>query len=1717
MSMSVKEVKTLFTLDAKSLKEGMKDADKSVKALQKEFTKSQKEANKFIKELKDVKKELKNLDKDIEIDLNINDTIDDIDDLIRQMEQVKRETRNLKREADDCLKGLNPDKIDLTTFGRIETLLKNMGRIEVINTDSIDKAQSKVRDLVSSLDNMELDMNINANYTNAKSFAENNGLRHWIDNNASGVSSGADDTQQALNRLIDIASDIANNKNNLNVERVNIGNDEDIKRLSSDVSGISNNIKNMVDSYKDVNQQTLESVANSKAYEEQIQKLASTMMKFGKIAKENFDFEFTENLNSKELEQELNKVMRVLKQTSNSIQADSKNALSIANAYQQVSAELKQVEAMQLKVNKACDDYTEGVKEAQEALKNIQKSGWPDEMFDELLGQEEALKGIVKQNEKQLEVIRKTNKELDEQKVLLNQKERQLKDEYNALQKNTKETKEQTEAIEKQDKALKQTKEGFKDIGASLNGFGDVLGVDINGFTSKIMGIKQAGSSAYKGIKGLGEAAGMSGKALATLGVTAGAVAGTLAVFVGAVGSVVAGLKGVYEVFKATLPEFKEFESAIAKTSAALYGGTSAITSYRDTLKDAFTNQGYTDNIDEFSDAFLRVHQMLNSFDDVDLSKLTEDILTVAEITKWDVNEITRAIKNMATNMGIDVTKALDMVYSAWQQTGDPANDLLDTFNEYSSQFNKMGVSADWAFEKIVKGLQSGVYNSDKIADSFKELWLRIADPADIDESELKALGYTLEDIANGSDAVVEAFDKLGISTNRFKEEVSKGGESAENALDTLITKITQVQDKATQQSIIAALFGAPGEDMGTQFFDYLTEAEEDIANFNGAVEESATIIESTLSYQLGELNNKWSAFKASFLEESIAPIVKALVEEITQHFDTLKTMALEQLVPAFEKLFFALIQPFIPENRADIVSWGEVLITAFAGGIEFAAKFINACQVIIQVFVAIGNSLANVWQIAKSFFGFFITSLGMIGNVLNSVFMGGIAFVNEFLLSCKGGFKDVITFAQNMGIGIYNAVGGAFSKCQKAAATFVNGFIDMYNKSIGNIPGVGKLGHVKWGSNFKEKAYKDYGSGRKAWEGNQSWEAYKYADTQFEAMISNGQSMMQGAAGEFGQNITDSVNALNKALEYAKFDENYAEYASWIEKLRKAQDKENQAIEKKKQTQLEINQLKEEENKNTEKDKITGNDITKDELKKKQEALKEAQKQEQEAKKEAEEARKEAEKALKEQQEMLKKKIAWEKEYYDKKRGWQEQINNQQLALVEDNIQAMNLEIQMIQSLKDNYALTADQMISYTQKQFNLALKVRDAYASRVQDAIKKELEATKKKADKEYQIEHNKNNRLIRDKELQIKAIDALMRENEYGNTQEDLDYEIAQTEKEYQKYMFATSYEGIQKREELEERLRELRLEKERNAKRKELEDKKQSLEDEIDDIKYKDEQQREEAERQANKMQEIYDNMFTELEELFEGGTANIADIQKYAQQTNNQTIKGLLNEYVQNYKNAMDQVQKYMLSMNQIQGWYQNDLQTGATNGALTGDKDAVDKNDFISGLMGKEEATKKYNALKQEHSKLTAKKNKTDSDKARLKAIEKEVATLRKKYGFSGYQINGSHATGLDRVPFDNYVASVHKNEAILTAREADAWRLLKSQGLPDIRNVLNKQMAYVDSAKGQNIVNNHITNNNAPLLHIENFNNHSGADVRKIAYDINTNISIRNRSKGKM
>ena len=68
--------------------------------------------------------------------------------------------------------------------------------------------------------------------------------------------------------------------------------------------------------------------------------------------------------------------------------------------------------------------------------------------------------------------------------------------------------------------------------------------------------------------------------------------------------------------------------------------------------------------------------------------------------------------------------------------------------------------------------------------------------------------------------------------------------------------------------------------------------------------------------------------------------------------------------------------------------------------------------------------------------------------------------------------------------------------------------------------------------------------------------------------------------------------------------------------------------------------------------------------------------------------------------------------------------------------------------------------------------------------------------------------------------------------------------------------------------------------------------------------------------------------------------------------------------------------------------------------------------------------------------------------------------------------VNGTYAMGLERVPWDGFVAEVHKDEAILTASEAAVWRELQRRGSQTQQGALTAQEYRGGLAAAVNAIN---------------------------------------------
>lgn len=162
-----------------------------------------------------------------------------------------------------------------------------------------------------------------------------------------------------------------------------------------------------------------------------------------------------------------------------------------------------------------------------------------------------------------------------------------------------------------------------------------------------------------------------------------------------------------------------------------------------------------------------------------------------------DLGGATRAVSQLLkTGLVKSADEAFDLLTKGFQNGANASGDLLDTFNEYSTQFRDMGVSGEMALGLITQGLAGGARDADVAADAFKELNIRVKDQSAA--KALAALGFNAQDMA---------------------QKFTTGGPQAALALDALLDKLRSVQDPAQRSALAVQLLGTQAEDLSAALF----------------------------------------------------------------------------------------------------------------------------------------------------------------------------------------------------------------------------------------------------------------------------------------------------------------------------------------------------------------------------------------------------------------------------------------------------------------------------------------------------------------------------------------------------------------------------------------------------------------------------------------------------------------------------------------------------------------------------------------------------------------------------------------------------------------------------------------------------------------------------------------------------------------------------------
>ena len=373
--------------------------------------------------------------------------------------------------------------------------------------------------------------------------------------------------------------------------------------------------------------------------------------------------------------------------------------------------------------------------------------------------------------------------------------------------------------------------------------------------------------------KSLGTSTKAANKQLATIQKAANKVSTTMTAGLAAMGT------GAIAATKYLADLGGEWQTATNQVAASTGAAGKELEGLRDVMEDVYA-ANYGDSVADVGDAVAMVNRNMANLDQNGLTAATEGALALRDAFEYDVAESTRAAEAIRKNFGSSAEEAFSLIAAGAQNGLDYSGELIDTINEYSSQFAKLGFDADGMFNILQAGADGTAWNLDKVGDAIKEFSIRAID---------------------GSDSTVEAFTSLGYNAENIMATFAAGGEGANKAFFDVINTLMAVDDQVERDALGVALFGTMWEDLGTEAMEAMAGASQAAYDTEGALEKINQIKYNDLDSAIQGIGRQ--------MEVALLPAADAVYQSLMD--------SMPEITEAMEE-----VSPVIAEIAGDFADW---------------------------------------------------------------------------------------------------------------------------------------------------------------------------------------------------------------------------------------------------------------------------------------------------------------------------------------------------------------------------------------------------------------------------------------------------------------------------------------------------------------------------------------------------------------------------------------------------------------------------------------------------------------------------------------------------------------------------------------------------------------------------------------------------------------------------
>lgn len=288
-----------------------------------------------------------------------------------------------------------------------------------------------------------------------------------------------------------------------------------------------------------------------------------------------------------------------------------------------------------------------------------------------------------------------------------------------------------------------------------------------------------------------------------------------------------------------------------------------------------------------------------------ELQKATEDAYTLQNAFGYEVNDSLQAVTQLMSTFGITADEAYTLIAQGAQKGLDQNGDMLDTLNEYSVQFANLGYSAEDMFNMLANGVQNGTWSVDKLGDAVKEMNIRLNDGT-ADEA-LQTLGFNLDDI---------------------KSKLAAGGSDAQEAIQGIMTALSQVENEQDRYVLGQTLMGTQWEDIGESAVQALMNTQGEISTTSDAIDQIS---------DFSDWDEQFEKLKRQIEMDVIVPITQKYMPKIEKAIDYVSEH-LDEIVEHAKPIAAAIAAAFAVKKITD---FGSSAVTT-AKTIKAAFKVLN-------------------------------------------------------------------------------------------------------------------------------------------------------------------------------------------------------------------------------------------------------------------------------------------------------------------------------------------------------------------------------------------------------------------------------------------------------------------------------------------------------------------------------------------------------------------------------------------------------------------------------------------------------------------------------------------------------------------------------------------------------------------------------------------------------